>query len=100
MFLPTVDVTPQILGSNITYYRRYILAGLLCLEIDGDDDGNAASAEKLPIKDDRAWLNEGTIEFKKAKEYVAGGGDIEKIAKKYKLSKKVYASLLNKELVS
>lgn len=47
--------------------------------------------------DDRAWLNENTAAFKKAKEYVTGGGDVEKIAKKYKLSKKVYALLLNKE---
>ncbi len=37
---------PQALGSAITYSRRYALAAALCLNIDEDDDGNAASAPK------------------------------------------------------
>ena len=39
--LPT-GLNPQQLGSCLTYYRRYLLAGLLSLEID-DDDANLAS---------------------------------------------------------
>lgn len=31
-------------GSAITYFRRYTLSSLLALQIDEDDDGNAASA--------------------------------------------------------
>lgn len=35
--------TPQGMGSCITYQRRYALASVLGLNIDDDDDGNAAS---------------------------------------------------------
>lgn len=34
---------PQAVGSAITYARRYALAAVLSLNIDEDDDGNAAS---------------------------------------------------------
>lgn len=34
---------PQGLGSAITYQRRYALGAILSLNIDDDDDGNAAS---------------------------------------------------------
>lgn len=36
-------VSPQGLGSAITYARRYALGAILGLNIDDDDDGNAAS---------------------------------------------------------
>lgn len=36
-------VTPQTLGSAITYQRRYSLGAILSLNIDNDDDGNKAS---------------------------------------------------------
>ena len=42
--LPT-NLNPQQLGSAITYYRRYLLAGMLALEIE-DDDGNEATKAK------------------------------------------------------
>ena len=45
--LPT-NLSPQQLGSAITYFRRYTLASLLALEID-DDDANEAS--KQPVKE-------------------------------------------------
>ena len=35
---------PQALGSSITYARRYALAAVLSLNIDEDDDANAASS--------------------------------------------------------
>lgn len=43
---------PQATGSAITYARRYALASVLSLNIDEDDDGNAASAPpaKPPYK--------------------------------------------------
>lgn len=37
-------VTPQSMGSAITYARRYAISAVLCLNIDEDDDGNAASS--------------------------------------------------------
>ncbi len=43
------QVTPQAIGSSITYMRRYAIGALLCLNIDEDDDGNSASvAPPLP----------------------------------------------------
>ncbi len=44
-------LTPQQLGSAITYYRRYQLAAILGIAADEDDDGQAAqSAYKQPQK--------------------------------------------------
>jgi hypothetical protein len=44
------EVTPQALGSAITYQRRYAVAALLSLCIDEDDDGNAASGRSVSSK--------------------------------------------------
>jgi len=75
---------PQKLGSAITYYRRYTLASLLGLQAV-DDDANAASE----VTEEKKWLNPNTPEFSKAIEYIKGGGNIEAIKSKYKVSKKV-----------
>jgi hypothetical protein len=37
--------TPQAMGSQITYYRRYTLQSLLCLQVE-DDDGQVAATAK------------------------------------------------------
>ncbi len=90
---------PQGLGSAITYQRRYALGAILSLNIDEDDDGNGASSppsEKKPKEDNdpRPWLNGGTAEFGKALDYIKGGGKIEDIEKKYKISKQMKELLL------
>lgn len=41
---------PQGRGSCITYQRRYSLGAVLCINIDEDDDGAAASGIKNPQK--------------------------------------------------
>ena len=82
-------LSPQQAGSAITYYRRYLLAGMLSLEIE-DDDGNAASQAK-PL-----YLNRGTEAFEKAVESLKDGKvTIEQIEKKYTLSKEVKTELIN-----
>lgn len=81
--LPEIN-DPQKLGSAITYYRRYTLGSLLGLQAE-DDDGNAASAKTEELK----WLNPNTPEYSKAIEYLKGGGSIDAIKTKYKVSKKV-----------
>lgn len=40
------DHTPQGQGSAITYQRRYAIGAILSLNIDKDDDGNAASGKR------------------------------------------------------
>jgi len=80
--LPEIN-DPQKLGSAITYYRRYTLASLLGLQAV-DDDANIASGVE-----EQKWLNPNTTEFSKAIEFIKGGGSIEAIKTKYKVSKKV-----------
>lgn len=40
-----INMTPQQMGSAITYYRRYTLASLLALEIE-EDDANLVSVKQ------------------------------------------------------
>ena len=84
----------QVLGSAITYLRRYALSAALGLITDVDNDA-AGEQSKPAEKDEKIWLNEGTEAFKKAYEFVKGGGSIVDIRKKYNVSKKV-AELLSK----
>jgi ERF superfamily len=89
--------TAQDYGSAVSYAKRYSLSGLLNLIIeDEDDDGEQATkpTRKEETATEKPWLNENTAEFKKAKEYIKGGGSIADVRKKYNVSKKV-ADLLN-----
>ena len=93
---------PQGRGSAITYQRRYAIASVLSLNIDEDDDGNAATHGKStpeqksePNKDDRPWLNKDTEQFLKVLAYINGGGQISEVEKKYKLSKQIKETLQN-----
>lgn len=88
-----VGLTPQQMGSAITYYRRYLLAGLLSLEMS-DDDGNDSSINV----DTRPWLNDNTPPFKEAIKFLQSGNNIEQIEKKYKLSKSVREKLLSEAI--
>tara|TARA_R100000935_G_C2837219_1_gene168824 strand:- start:1123 stop:1656 length:534 start_codon:yes stop_codon:yes gene_type:complete len=80
---------PQKLGSEITYYRRYTLQSLLALQ-SIDDDGNKAVTAP---DDEKSWLNQNTPQFTEAINYIKGGGSIEQIKTKYKVSKKVQDEL-------
>lgn len=102
-----VKTDPQSLGSAITYGKRYALVAILGLNIDdGDDDGNDASdkgndkeptIEKpksesnptgLASKRTKNWLNQKTSEWTEAIKYLqTDGASIEKIEKKYNISK-------------
>jgi hypothetical protein len=88
---------PQNRGSAITYARRYAIAAILSLNIDEDDDGNAASQPKTNISQyentEKVWLNTGTPEFEKALAYMKGGGSIQAIKTKYKIRKEVESLL-------
>jgi hypothetical protein len=54
-----VKSDPQALGSAITYARRYAIGAILNLNIDDDDDANAAmpSPANTAQADDKKWLN-------------------------------------------
>jgi len=89
------EINPQKMGSASSYYRRYSLVGLLALQGE-DDDANAAAGHTVKgnaTDKDFAWLNEGTEEFEKAKEYIQNGGSIADIRKKYRVSKETASKL-------
>jgi len=62
--LPT-NLSPQQLGSAITYFRRYTLASLLALEID-DDDAQMTNTPPKTVTDVKTPLPE-QVETAKAK---------------------------------
>jgi len=82
--IPKSITDPQKKLACITYYRRGTLTSLLGLQAV-DDDGNVASG----VTEEKKWLNQNTPEFSKAIEFIKGGGSIEAIKSKYKVSKKV-----------
>jgi hypothetical protein len=91
---------PQGRGSAITYQRRYAIAAILMLNIDDDDDANAAShvsknyQQQNSNGEEKPWLNENTEAFSKALISVKEGTvTVAQIEKKYKLSKAVKAVL-------
>jgi hypothetical protein len=97
---------PQQIGSAITYYRRYLLAGILSLEIE-DDDANLASAPthraEVNTANEKPWLNMWTTKDKKTLTKEGNGtltklanGDVtlEVVKQHYRLSKEVEAYLI------
>jgi hypothetical protein len=99
---------PQSLGSAITYQRRYALGAILGLNIDEDDDGNAASGKTTinhtdikpdtnsitATKPEKPWLNVGSEKFTEAQKFVANGGSLETIRTKYRVSKETETQLM------
>lgn len=90
-------------GSGITYARRYGLQSLVNVGAD-DDDGNKASnpvaqnnTKQQPIKEvkkEKPYLNENSDAYAKAQKYLADGGTLDEIEKKYQLSDTVRNSLI------
>jgi len=82
---------PQGLGSAITYQRRYALGAILGLNIDEDDDGNAASVEPKKkasnAEPELPWLNPNTKEWNGAIQSLKGGKTLEDAKKVFKISK-------------
>ena len=79
----------QVLGSAITYIRRYALSSILGLVTDKDTD---ASGEQ--VKASKPVLNANTEQFGKAVEYLMKGGSIDAIKQKYEVSQEVEVKLI------
>lgn len=79
----------QVLGSAITYIRRYALSSALGIVTDKDTDagGQQVKASSKP------QLKENTSAWEKAQQYIAGGGDIDKITSKYDVSSALISKL-------
>ena len=102
---------PQRYGSASSYGKKYALGNLLLIDDTKDSDatnthGNEPKKAKelSPIDGgssigsfkEKATLTIDTEAFSKAKDYLAGGGDIALIEKKYILTASVKEALLNK----
>lgn len=77
----------QVLGSAITYIRRYALSSALGLVTDKDIDAageQTKAAQPTPSKKPPLKIN--TDAWQKAREYIMDGGDIDKIKSKYDVS--------------
>lgn len=90
---------PQGRGSVITYQRRYALASILGLNIDDDDDGNAAthggSTPDKAAENNKPWMNKDSKEFTGAVEKMkAGKSSITALRNYFKISKEVEAALI------
>jgi len=105
---------PQAMGSAITYARRYAYGSILSLDIDDDDDANAATQtappqkqtappkpivkKSLPVpKGERIKIEDGDELFLKVVKAVAEGkATIQQAIDKYSISEAVEGSLKEK----
>lgn len=86
--------TPQAFGSASSYAKKYALGNLLLIDDTADPDAtNTHSKDPVQVKEIQT-LEIGTEAYKKAVDYLSGGGDIELIEKKYKLTNQVKEALL------
>jgi hypothetical protein len=86
---------PQQFGSASSYAKKYALGNLLLIDDTADADAtNTHSKEPVQAKE-TVSLVIGTDAYNKAVDYLVGGGDIELIEKKYKLTYEVKLALLN-----
>lgn len=84
----------QVLGSAITYIRRYALSAVLGLITDKDTDAAGEQVKEDKPKEEKEWLNIGTPAFEKAKAAIkAGTHTIADVRKKYAISKKTEDAL-------
>jgi hypothetical protein len=84
-------------GSASSYGKKYALGNLLL--IDDTQDADATNTHGKEVKQEvkqKPDLVTGTDAYDKALDYIAGGGDISLIEKKYNLSEQIKNQLLNK----
>ena len=79
----------QVLGSAVSYIRRYSLSSILGLVTDKDTD---AAGEQT--KSSKPQLELKSEAFGKAVEFIMKGGSIEQIKTKYEVSKEVEVALI------
>lgn len=95
----------QVLGSAITYLRRYAISSILGLVTDKDVDASGEQVQKENIKANIAkavepanWLNADSEPYNSIISLVSGGTEVtmSQIRKKYKVSKQIEAKLIEK----
>lgn len=84
---------PQRYGSASSYAKKYALGNLLLIDDTADADATNNYSNEPKTK---PFLVEGTDAFKKAIDYIAGGGELSIIETKYQLSASVKEALKTK----
>jgi len=84
---------PQRYGSASSYAKKYALGNLLLIDDTADADATNNHSNEPKTK---PFLVEGTDAFKKAIDYLAGGGELSTIETKYQLSASVKEALTKK----
>lgn len=87
----------QVMGSGITYYRRYSLSAILGLVTDVDNDANGAQqpanapGKKQPQK---PFVKADSDKAKELEKVVKGGKTVEEVLKYYRLEKVLETNLV------
>ncbi len=104
-FMSPAKSDPQAQGSAISYMRRYALAAVLGLNIDEDDDANAAThgasspqdtsvQVAKPAVSEKPWLNLDSKVYEKIVERLKNKTtNLDQIAQHFRLNKQVRATL-------
>lgn len=104
-------ITPQTMGSAITYAKRYAICAILGLNVDDDDDGNAGSGKVPPPaaasqpqqqptipQAEKPYLNPDTEKWIEVKVwYFANDKPLNKVTGKYRITAKNQTLLGEKE---
>lgn len=72
---------------------KYLFIQVFLLPTDDDPENDVKYPAQKETKQEKPWLNKGTEQFDKVQEYLAGGGDIASVKKKYNISKEVHSLL-------
>lgn len=87
----------QVLGSAITYIRRYALSAALGLVTDKDTDASGEQVKNVTKKVTKPTLKSNTAEYRKVFDGLRNGFTMEQVKSKYKVTPAVQAQL-EKEL--
>lgn len=87
----------QVLGSAITYIRRYALSSMLGIITDKDTDATGEQVKPAPAAP-LPYLNEGTPEWAKCVTALKGEFTINDIKKKYRITKEREDKLISESL--
>lgn len=86
-----MDLSQQF-GSSSSYARKYALNGMFL--IDDTKDADSQDVKKEVKQEKKPTLRLNSPEFKKAKEYLKEGGDLNKIKNKYQISQSTQNQLI------
>lgn len=90
----------QTFGSASSYARKYALNGLFLIDDTKDSDatnnhGKGTTVVKGSLGGKKPSLTPGDEAFDRVKQYLAKGGDLADVKKKYTVSKEVEQKLIN-----